>query len=207
MNVFEELMRTKNIIINGDDFALDGEASQGIVQAIDLKFINSVSISVINEPLLQMYSEAICQRTHISLGLHINLTEGSPLSEAAKCSPTFVNRGGSFYDAALLLNREEALEVPIIVQEIMAQINRFLRFIKRPPSHLDSHQHFAYLSTQAFRSLVLVSKLTNIPIRSPKPFISAHSLSSFIARVNNCQGIQLNFDALTRSSQLANIFP
>lgn len=205
INLLQELVATKKFIINADDFNLDSEATQGIIKARQMGIINSISVSVANLESNFLH-RAPFEDQHIQYtGLHINLTQGRPLVAYDK-KPTFISDNGSFISAAKLLKMENVLDEDTLHGEIMGQIERFLSLFKMLPSHLDCHQHVAYLSPKFFRALIRASMAFNIPIRCPKPFIETESLAHFIMRVEKNHGVKLNLDPAQRSEELHTIY-
>lgn len=74
---------------------------------------------------------------HVSVGLHLNLTEGRPLSEAlARHWPTLPGLLPLMRDAFL-----RRLPLAAIDAEIAAQWQAFVDVTGRPPAHVDGHQH------------------------------------------------------------------
>src|SRR5436853_6081101 len=84
-------------IINADDFG----ASQELNQAISISFregwINSASIM----PTMFGFEDAcgIVERNHLcgQIGIHLNLSEGPPLTSAIARLPRFCDRNGIFH--------------------------------------------------------------------------------------------------------------
>jgi predicted glycoside hydrolase/deacetylase ChbG (UPF0249 family) len=75
----------------------------------------------------------------ISLGLHLNLTTGKPLTAA----PTLTQREtGQFYPLALLIARASLgrINPSEVARECGAQLDRMLE-VGIAPTHLDSHRH------------------------------------------------------------------
>lgn len=205
INLLKELVATKNFIINADDFYLDKQATLGIIQSVQLGIINSLSVSVTSHEDYSPHQEPLRPLQIQHLGLHVNLTEGFPI--LAGDNPTvFVSNNGSFVSAAKLLILENVLDEDAMNREIMAQIERFLSLFTMPPSHLDCHQHVAYLSPKIFIALIRASITTNIPIRCPKPFIEPEGLAHFIVRVQKNHGVKLNLDPVQRSEELRTIY-
>jgi predicted glycoside hydrolase/deacetylase ChbG (UPF0249 family) len=80
------------------------------------------------------------------VGLHVNLTEGRPLSSPADIpslldvsrheDPHFMGKAG-FYEAC----QTGKVCIKHVQTEVRAQLQWFIRNIGHPPVHVDSHQH------------------------------------------------------------------
>ena len=130
------------IIINGDDFGMNTSINTAVIKSFENSLISSTSI-ITN---MQGFKDAV----HLfhankylprNVGVHINLTEGFPLTEPIKKCKRFCNKEGLFIhkrkQPIFLLTSEEKSAV---YKEIKAQISKtFDSHIS--PSHLDSHHH------------------------------------------------------------------
>jgi len=176
------------LIINADDFGMGTDKSRGIILLAQMKKINSVSVCVNSiEP-----DSAILRNSkkllNCALGLHVNLSEGKALSNERDyvLAPLKV-----FRRAEQSLYYEKMLSASAIEMEIRAQLKRFQDIFSKSPNHLDSHQHFAYLSPTAFLALLSVSNEYKIPIRSPRAFLKKARLEQFLERIKERYGIVL----------------
>src|SRR3989344_8037210 len=124
----------KKVIFNADDFGLTKSINKGILQCF--------KSGVITDSSLLMNSKAtedairIIKTNRLNAGIHLNLTEGKPLSNKAS---TLTDKNGNFlnigkFSLKLILNkiREEDIE-----KEFAAQIEKFLS-AKLTPTHIDS---------------------------------------------------------------------
>jgi predicted glycoside hydrolase/deacetylase ChbG (UPF0249 family) len=76
-----------------------------------------------------------------NVGLHLNLTEGYPLSRSLPACPTFCGKGGRLiYDRERSLFRLGRRERMAVYEEMETQLERVLAAGIRP-THLDSHHH------------------------------------------------------------------
>jgi chitin disaccharide deacetylase len=129
----------RRIIVNADDFGMDSETNRAILDAFAKKLISSTTIMA-NMP---GFNEA-CELAHRhqligKIGVHLNLTAGSPLSvPIAHCS-RFCDGLGHFRprQTCLRVSRKEqsAIETELAAQ-VQACIDRGIF-----PTHLDSHHH------------------------------------------------------------------
>jgi predicted glycoside hydrolase/deacetylase ChbG (UPF0249 family) len=129
------------VIINGDDFGL----TQGINKAIERLHhrgrLNSTSL-LVNTTWSEEAIEFALKSPELRLGIHLNLSTGSPLSSPESVA-TLVRRDGRFYEMPVFLSRLLANRIKIdeVELELKAQIEKALnRGLK--PQHLDSHMHF-----------------------------------------------------------------
>ena len=128
------------VIINGDDFGMNERCSKAIAQALEKGLITDTTAMANGE----WFDEALALARHYvftdRIGIHLNLTEGKPLTEAICRYPDFVTNG-VFNKGAMKLNR--ALtddEYKAVYAELNAQINR-LKVADIPITHADSHHY------------------------------------------------------------------
>jgi predicted glycoside hydrolase/deacetylase ChbG (UPF0249 family) len=171
------------IIINADDFGMSNAVSSAIALAAQNKLINSLSFAVNNIESRSHVDKNLLLLSDLVIGLHINLSEGPMLSRSKK-----------FLPAQDIIFREKSLSRESIEEEIEAQISYFISLVGKQPAHLDSHQHIAFLSPTIFSALLCVSLRTNIPIRSPKPFLDQARLQNFLLSLTKRFGLILAID-------------
>jgi chitin disaccharide deacetylase len=132
----------KQIIINADDLGADTERNDGIFEAIRAGIVTSVSI-LANGPASRKSLETLRSLAHhpISLGFHMNLSEGKPLTPNLRL---LVGEDGNFLKktsarAVLMQPGDPELEREIdheLVSQMEAVLDSGLRI-----THLDGHQH------------------------------------------------------------------
>lgn len=132
----------KNLIINADDLGVDEARNRGIFEAIQAGRVTSVSVLVNGdgfEDAMERWKRLGIRE--ISLGIHINLSEGKPVSNDLRILTT---KDGFFrgkHAAHALLKQPLQVELEREIQkEISAQINILASF-QIPITHLDGHQH------------------------------------------------------------------
>lgn len=194
------------LTFNADDLGMSEQSDQGILAAARENLIESASVSVVNGLDLEKIGFFRKQQgfESLSLGLHVNLSEGLPISSRNVFGQE--NLGMGFRSSVELLVREEDIVSEALCEEMCAQIDRFIFLFGVGPRHLDCHQHFAYLSPKAFNALADVSKHFGIPIRSPTPFINEHRLAKFIRSVEKRFDLKVPFSAAEQASQLSEIY-
>lgn len=123
----------KNVIVNADDFGYSSEVNEGIMLAIKMGIISRTTLMV-NMPFCD---EAVklskAQGYWNSVGLHLNLTEGCPLSEDIK--HTEFCKDGVFWKHVHAITRKRSLtsfERDAVKIELLAQIEKFKSFTPPP---------------------------------------------------------------------------
>lgn len=150
----------KNLIINADDLGADEARNRGIFEAIEAGRVTSVSVLVNGdgfEDAMERWERLGI--TEISLGIHINLSEGKPVSKDLRM---LTAKDGFFRGKQAthtLLNQPSRIELEREIQkEINAQIQVLAKF-KIPITHLDGHQHIHI--TPVVLPIVLSEALNN----------------------------------------------
>ena len=130
------------IIINADDFGLNNEVNRAIVDLLKSGRIQRTTLMV-NMPAAKEACEmAIANGLIKRVGLHINLTEGNPLSEKIKetrfCQFGAFNREAVESGTRLHITSSEKRAVK---KEVQAQFERFKELTGHYPKHVDGHRH------------------------------------------------------------------
>jgi predicted glycoside hydrolase/deacetylase ChbG (UPF0249 family) len=129
---------SRRLIVNADDYGLSRGVNTGILEAAETGVVTSASM-IVNLP---DFDDAVARaRSHpsLSLGLHLNLTTGKPLTAARSLTRRETRQ---FYPLPALiarasLGRVDSSEVAL---ECAAQLDRMIQ-VGIPPTHLDSHRH------------------------------------------------------------------
>jgi hopanoid biosynthesis associated protein HpnK len=130
------------LIINADDFGLCKGVNKAVIEAHTTGVLTSATIMA-NMPASDEAIELAKKTPTLGVGVHLNVTDGKPLSSDSAVEPLLNDDGEFKYSAyklafKILTNKKilKAVEV-----ELAAQIAFVLdRGIK--PTHLDSHKHF-----------------------------------------------------------------
>jgi len=132
----------KQLIVNADDLGADEARNAGIFEAIEAGAVTAASI-LVNGPAFDdvLHRIASYRCNHISFGIHLNLTEGTPLSPGLT---SITGPDGCFCGKAkahrrLMRKGDEGLEAEIR-EEFAAQIQA-LRDAGVRIDHADGHQH------------------------------------------------------------------
>jgi predicted glycoside hydrolase/deacetylase ChbG (UPF0249 family) len=130
------------VIINADDFGMSGAVNRAILSGMERGLVTSTSIMA-NMPGFE--EAAALARDHQELrgrvGVHLNLTEGKPLSQPILSCRLFCGADGTFH-----FKRERPifrLGKPVkaaVYEELRMQVQKVIA-AGIIPTHLDSHHH------------------------------------------------------------------
>ncbi|MCE4554085.1 ChbG/HpnK family deacetylase [Pelomonas cellulosilytica] len=148
----------RRLAVCADDYGLGPAIDRGILALVAQRRITALSCLV----TLPRWREAgaSLQGCGAAAGLHVNLTEGEPLSAALRDEwPRFPALG-------VLLARAFAGRLPAAVAgEFDAQLQRFIDVTGRVPAFIDGHQHVHALP--GMRPLVLAAaRRLGVPVRN-----------------------------------------
>lgn len=153
------------LIVNADDFGLTTGVCRGILEAHRRGIVTSTTL-LVNRPVP---GELLAQlkATQVGVGLHLNLTLGTPLSPASTV-PSLADAEGKFVrDARQTAARAKPEEAE---WELRAQVEAFLAIMNRAPTHLDSHHHIGRYSP--IREIVWeLARELEVPVRSQEEAI------------------------------------
>lgn len=163
----------KQLIVNADDFGLARLVNQGIIEAHCDGIVTSTSLMA-NGGAFEDAVEKASAAPHLSVGVHLSLVQGKPLSPPSEI-PTLVGGGGTFcltgYEFVFraLTHRIKWSEVEI---ELRRQIVRVFR-AGITPTHLDGHQHLHVLPEVSRIVIRLAQEFAipcvRCPIEEPSP--------------------------------------
>jgi len=131
----------RRIIINADDFGLCDGVNKAVAQVHTEGVLTSATIMA-NMPAAGKAVEIAKQLPTLGVGVHLNLTEGRPISKAP-CIECLLGSDGQFAYSPFILSFlslaghkvREAIRVELAAQ-IQWVIDNGLK-----PTHLDSHKH------------------------------------------------------------------
>ena len=131
----------RQLIVNADDFAMTEGVNRAILEAHRNGIVTSTSL-LANGAAFASAIEMARQTPSLGVGVHLNLTEGKPVSSASGV-PGLTTSGGEFVAGPgklvvrMLRGRVAAAEIE---REFRAQIEKLLA-AGIAPTHLDGHQH------------------------------------------------------------------
>jgi predicted glycoside hydrolase/deacetylase ChbG (UPF0249 family) len=156
------------LIVSADDFGLTAGVDRGIRAAVAAGAVTSVGVMAnLVDP--SSLAALVTMRAGLSVGVHLNLTTGSPLSPPAEV-PSLVDAGGRFLPLATLARRAFAgrLRRAEITLELGAQVDR-LGWMGVAADHLDSHEH-VHLLPGVLAAVISVARRAGIAcMRSHRP--------------------------------------
>lgn len=131
----------KQLIVNADDFGLTEDVNRGIIVAHRDGILTSTSL-LANGSAFQQAVTSSRKFVQLSVGVHLNLSQGNPVSPANRI-PSLVNKQGELHLGPLDLWMRfltKRLSLENIHTECRAQI---LKVIEAgiAPTHLDGHLH------------------------------------------------------------------
>jgi predicted glycoside hydrolase/deacetylase ChbG (UPF0249 family) len=130
---------TKTLLLCADDYGLSAPVSRGILQLAARQRLSHTSC-IVNMPAWVGLAGEL-SRSGLQAGLHLNLTEGRPLSPAlAALWPTLPT-----LPALILQAHAHRLPVAALREEWRAQLDAFEQATGQAPTHIDGHQHVAHL--------------------------------------------------------------
>jgi hopanoid biosynthesis associated protein HpnK len=131
----------RRIIVNADDFGLCEGVNRAVVQAHTSGVLTSTTIMA-NMPSAEEAVQTAKQLPGLGVGVHLNLTEGPPISKADDVRP-LLNADGQFGCSVGKLSFFSLASPKFrkaVKTELAAQVQWVVeRGIK--PTHLDSHKH------------------------------------------------------------------
>ena len=158
---------SKRLIVNADDMGVSRGVTEGILLAHRKGVVTSTSLMV-NQAASEYAIEQLRATPTLGVGIHLNLSEGTPLLPPNEV-PTLVSNSGAFYPPEEIMRRLRRWQVS--PQEIAAEFHAQIRWMKDRkvnPTHADSHHHVHLYpcAIRAFRSAVETEGITRI--RSPR---------------------------------------
>ena len=136
----------KRLIVNADDFGETPGVNRGVLEAHRRGLVTSASI-LVNGQAAKAALELSRQVPKLGLGVHLNLSEGIPLSPPRQI-PTLVNNRGLLYLSHGQMRRalwKKQVAARDIETELRAQVTTVFESGAKP-SHLDGHMHIHVLS-------------------------------------------------------------
>ena len=155
------------LIVNADDFGIDKNRTSAILESFRVGAITQTT-ALANMEYFPEAAKRIADEGRLDwMGIHLNLTEGRPLTESMRRSMFFCDSNGEF-NSLFHRDYKKRFYIPhsldgIIRDELRAQIEQFLRN-GGVYMHADSHHHihtdfsiarvaFPLLNEYGFKSL------------------------------------------------------
>lgn len=130
------------LIIRCDDFGLTQGTALGTLRALENHCTSSVG-AIVNTGLRNDDARALACVPDITVGLHVNIVAGRPLSELSEV-PDLVDGNGCFFKSGRYrTSASDLIDARQVACEIRAQVARFTELFGRRPAYLDSHSVFS----------------------------------------------------------------
>jgi len=130
----------KRLVINADDFGLCQAVNKAVVKAHTEGVLTSATIMA-NMPAAEQAVRIAKELPGLGVGVHLNLTNGKPLSGARGLAP-LLNRNGEFKGSGAALSVLSL--APGVGKAIRAELAEQIRWVIDhgvKPTHVDSHKH------------------------------------------------------------------
>lgn len=132
------------LVVNADDYGLNENQTEAIIKSFEEGIITSATVVVTESEFRRAILRAREEKVFDKIGLHLNLTQGMPLTEPIKRCNRFCNPDGMFNKrfhnsllGRLILTRQEHHAVSL---EVEAQMRAYVD-AGFPLMHFDSHHH------------------------------------------------------------------
>ncbi len=154
----------KQLIVNADDYARSPGVTRGILEAHRKGLVTSTTMMVNVDGAREAATLAQgCPA--LGLGLHLVFASWRPILPPASV-PGLVTEQGFFLDQFTFWSRAEEIPLDQLAAELLAQYERFLELVGRPPDHLDCHQ-FVHAHPRLFSLYVDLAARFRLPLRVP----------------------------------------
>jgi predicted glycoside hydrolase/deacetylase ChbG (UPF0249 family) len=162
----------RQLVVNADDLGMTRGVNRAVVEAYRAGIVKSASL-IANAAAFEDAAAMLRQSPGLSVGLHVNITEGRPLRSAKS---SLVDRGGIFHRPAAMAIRLSlgAISMRDLEDEITAQAERVVS-AGISLRHFDSH-HNVHLHPVAAKALASVAGRMNvrwIRFRGQRPMLPA----------------------------------
>lgn len=176
------------VIINADDFGHDAATSDAIMQAFRSGYITQATVMANMPDCERAVNEARAAGFGARIGLHINLTDGIPLTEPIRSSRAFCDDSGKF-DGSAVLRKRHFLPYPIsdasaLAIEIEAQVKRYIS-LGLTLLHADSHHHAHTRLPIARVAMPILAKYGFRSVRRPYSHNLTMSIGGQLRRIRN----------------------
>jgi len=149
------------LLINADDFGLHESCSKAILEAFANGYISSTSMCANGAYFDEACRLGKAKQLEKRIGIHLNLTEGLPITDAIRRNPNFCGELGQFHGHVSRLKPLTGRDKKMVDGELSAQIER-MRTNGLPITHADSHHH---IHTALFISPVVLGVLERYEIK------------------------------------------
>jgi predicted glycoside hydrolase/deacetylase ChbG (UPF0249 family) len=162
-------MQGPSLFVTADDFGYHSAANHGVIAALRAGYVSHASLMV----NLPGFEEA-CDLAHedgmsARIGTHVNLAEGTPLTDAMRACPRFSSDGVfNDPDTRSRFTPLSSVEKRAVADEIRAQV-ALVRRRGFTSAHLDSHR---YVHTMPNMAGVFVGVAREIGVTRIRPYVN-----------------------------------
>lgn len=143
---------TRRLVVTADDFGLSPSVNRGVALAHRAGIVTAASLMV-HRDHAQEAAALARELPALSVGLHLDLADYDVVDDE------WVTR----------LQRVDLCDAAAVRREVVAQVERFVGLLGRPPSHLDSHHHL-HLDEPALDVVLDVASGLGVPVRGRGPW-------------------------------------
>lgn len=129
----------KRVTVNADDFGLNKHCSEAIAEAFRKGLVTDTTMMATGEYFDEAAALAKEQGFSDRIGVHLNLTEGVPLTKEIKNCPRFV-ADGRFHKGYNRVMPLSKVEKKAVYKELTAQMDKIQK-AGFQINHADSHHH------------------------------------------------------------------
>jgi len=148
------------LIITADDFGLCPEVDAGILDLVEAGVVSAVAVFA-NRPF--DYDPASLKTAGVSVGLHLNLSLGNPLTAAGQVRSLVDSSGHFFTDVNVFINTFDPEHAK---KEMLTQLERFRTIMSFEPAFLNFHKHLADQEKRLFELMLDLAEVSgNCPVR------------------------------------------
>ena len=150
------------VILCADDYALSLGVARAVGELSAARRLSATSVLVTAAHWPGLAPRLSVHRGHLAIGLHFNLTLGSPLGKMPRLAPSGTLPSLAKLIGAALLGLVDRTEIR---DELERQLDHFERGLSFPPDHVDGHQHVHVVP--GIREVVLETLARRYPTLPP----------------------------------------
>ncbi len=151
-------MCVKRFILNSDDFGLSQDSNRAILNGYNSGFLKSTSLTANGAAFDAAVNEILPECQKISVGVHLNITNGKSLTRTSLLTDEVGNFKHNFLSIWYHSNKNEFLKE--IEKEFQAQIEKISTFVK--PTHIDS-ANYIHAIPEIFEIVCKLAQKYDIP--------------------------------------------
>ena len=153
------MRRSVKLIVNADDGNLTPGVTKGVLAAHDTGILTSTTIFA-NLSLADRLKEDFLRRHKLGVGIHLNITLGSPAAPKADVHSLLADDRFGKHDEEFF----KRIDRRALYTEYKAQIEKFEEWFGKLPTHIDTHHHLHRFQT-VFDVFAELAEEFGIPFR------------------------------------------